>query len=47
LLFNEPATDPVVFGGVALLLVIVAVAATAFPALTAARVDPNVTLRAD
>jgi putative ABC transport system permease protein len=47
LLFDEPATDPVVFAGVALVLIIVALAATTFPALTAARVDPNVTLRAD
>jgi ABC-type antimicrobial peptide transport system permease subunit len=47
LLFNEPATDPVVFGGVAFVLVTVAIAATTVPALAAARVDPNVTLRAD
>ena len=47
LLFNEPATDPMVFGGVALVLILVAFAATTIPALNAARVDPNVTLRAD
>ena len=47
LLFQEPVADPVVFGAMALLLVVVAVAATAFPALAAARVDPNVALRAD
>ncbi|HKV72319.1 MAG TPA: ADOP family duplicated permease [Gemmatimonadales bacterium] len=47
LLFNEPAVDPLVFGGVTVVLVLVALAATAIPALNAARVDPNVTLRAD
>jgi len=47
LLFNEPAADPVVFGGVAVVLIVVAITATAIPALHAARVDPNVTLRAD
>lgn len=47
LLFNEPAADPLVYGGVAVVLVVVALAATTIPALNAARVDPNVTLRAD
>lgn len=47
LLFNESPRDPLVYGSVAALLVLVAVVATAVPAFAAARVDPNVTLRAD
>jgi ABC-type antimicrobial peptide transport system permease subunit len=37
--------DPVAFGGVAILLVAVALAATLFPAVRAARLDPLATLR--
>ena len=47
LLFNESPTDPAVFAGVAGLLLLVALIATALPASSAARVDPNITLRAD
>jgi predicted permease len=47
LLFDEQPYDPVVLASVALVLVAVAIAATTLPALAAARVDPNVTLRAD
>jgi len=47
LLFQTSARDPVVFGGVAALLVAIAVVASAIPALRAARVDPITALRAD
>jgi len=47
LLFNESPKDPVVFGAVAGVLVVVAVVATALPAFGASRVDPNVALRAE
>ena len=47
LLFETSARDPQVFGAVALLLVLVAICASVIPALRAARVDPNVALRAD
>jgi putative ABC transport system permease protein len=47
LLFEQTAKDPAVFGAVALVLVIVAVAATLRPAIRATRVDPTITLRAD
>jgi putative ABC transport system permease protein len=39
------ATDPVTFGGVAILLIVVAVAACFIPAQRAMRVDPMVALR--
>ena len=47
LLFGETARDPLVFAGVATVLILVAAAATAIPALRAARVDPNVALRTE
>jgi predicted permease len=47
LLFQQSATDPAVFGVVALVLVAVAVAACSAPAARAVRADPNTVLRAD
>ena len=47
LLYGVGATDPVAFGGVAVLLLLVAVAATLVPALRAARVSPLVAIRMD
>lgn len=47
LLFKQSATDPVVYGAVALLMLIVAFAASASPALAASRADPNSALRVD
>ena len=47
LLFNQSPRDPVVFGAVAAVLVLVATAATLRPALHATRVNPTEALRAD
>jgi predicted permease len=47
LLFKEPPLDPMVYAGVAGVLLLVAVVATWLPAARAARVDPSVTLRSD
>jgi ABC-type antimicrobial peptide transport system permease subunit len=47
LLYGESPHDPLVYGGVAAVLLLVAAAASALPALRAARVDPSVTLRAE
>jgi putative ABC transport system permease protein len=47
LVFGVSTTDPVVFGGVALVLPAVAAAAAAIPALRASRVDPIVALRSE
>jgi ABC-type antimicrobial peptide transport system permease subunit len=47
LMFNQPARDPLVFGGVAFLLMMVGWLAAAGPAFRAARVDPNIALRGD
>ncbi len=47
LLFHQSARDPAVYGAVTAVLLIVAIAASAAPALRAANADPNVALRAD
>jgi ABC-type lipoprotein release transport system permease subunit len=47
LLFEVHATDPAVFGGSALLLLAVVVAAACIPASRASRVDPVTTLRCE
>ena len=47
LLFQQHALDPVVFGGVAGAMLLVALAASVIPAWRAARADPNVALRGE
>jgi putative ABC transport system permease protein len=47
LLFRQSATDLVVYLGAAAVMVLVAVLASAVPALTAAHADPNAALRAE
>ena len=47
LLFNQSARDPVVFGTVLAVLLVVAVGASLIPAMRSARVDPNSALRAE
>jgi putative ABC transport system permease protein len=47
LLYNQPARDPLIFAVVAAVLLLIALLASAIPALRAARVNPGVALRAE
>jgi predicted permease len=47
LLFGVPARDPLTFGVVAIVLLVVATLASLIPAWRASRVDPNLALRAE
>ncbi|MEJ7810716.1 MAG: hypothetical protein WKG32_09945, partial [Gemmatimonadaceae bacterium] len=47
LLFQQSATDPRIYGWAGAVMLTVALAATAVPALRAARADPNTVLRAE
>jgi predicted permease len=47
LLFDQKARDPLIYAGVGVLLLVVAVAASLRPAWRAARVDPTVALRSE
>jgi len=47
LLFRQSPRDPAVYAGVGLLMIVVALAACAFPALRAAGADPVLALRAE
>jgi ABC-type antimicrobial peptide transport system permease subunit len=47
LLFRQSARDPIIYCGVAAVLIVVALAASVIPAGRAARTDPNMVLRSD
>ena len=47
LLFNESPYDPVVFGFVALVLLVAGLGASLVPGMRAGRVDPNIALRTE
>ena len=47
LLFKQPAKDPVVYSLVATVLLLVALAASAVPAVRASKADPNTALRSE
>jgi putative ABC transport system permease protein len=47
LLFHESARDPLVIGAVGVAMLLVALAASALPALRAVKADPNAALRSD
>jgi hypothetical protein len=47
LLFHESATDPFIYTGVGAMIVVVALIASAIPAMRATRADPNTALRSD
>ena len=47
MMFHVEPRDPAVFGGVAVVLLLISVAATALPAVRAARVDPAAVLRGE
>jgi ABC-type antimicrobial peptide transport system permease subunit len=47
LLFQQSARDPVTYGGVGALIMLIALLASAVPAFRAIRADPNAALRSD
>jgi putative ABC transport system permease protein len=47
MLYETSPRDPLTLAAVSLILVLVALVASGFPAWRAARVDPNITLRSD
>jgi ABC-type antimicrobial peptide transport system permease subunit len=47
LLFQQSATDPLTYGAVGAVIILVALTASAMPARRATRADPNAALRSD